>query len=103
NGSVASRHLPAVPTRRSSDLEGERAERLPAGGFRGGVRGSQRFQARRTLGGERQPQGHARPRGWRLGAPPESAQRGQGSGEVLRSEEHTSELQSREKLVCRLL
>src|SRR5690606_41426757 len=29
--------------------------------------------------------------------------RGAGSGRLLRSEEHTSELQSRENLVCRLL
>src|SRR3712207_6858823 len=32
-----------------------------------------------------------------------SAKTGEGVGEVLRSEEHTSELQSRQYLVCRLL
>src|SRR5690606_11641464 len=36
-------------------------------------------------------------------APGNLLKAGSGKGEVLRSEEHTSELQSREKLVCRLL
>src|SRR5690606_41670114 len=82
--------LHPVPTRRPSDLGQPRPPRRLADGrgrkprFRGQPRGAAGAQGRRAdLGlGQRQPdQRQFRPR----------------------SEEHTSELQSRENLVCRLL
>src|SRR5690606_39803868 len=89
------RHLPSFPTRRSSDLAWWRrfASRLgPAQALftllPGGVPAG---------GTEVAKSEEARP------APPEPSSEGDhGQGEV-RSEEHTSELQSRENLVCRLL
>src|SRR5690606_40656451 len=85
------RALHSVPTRRSSDLEKPwRGRARPA---------SPRRRARRR----------ARPRA----APPTTRNPGaalraaacarRGGGLAPRSEEHTSELQSRENLVCRLL
>src|SRR5262249_61199698 len=70
------RDLPSFPTRRSSDL---RRDRLGAGaesGHRAGVR---------------------------AGGDPGDVGVELGVGPVLRSEEHTSELQSLTNLVCRLL
>src|SRR5207247_8828619 len=75
----AHRHLPSFPTRRSSDLLSH--ERLPRGGTPRGPPG-------RGLGRH-----HRHPRG-RLALRPRGCRR---------SEEHTSELQSRVDLVCRLL
>src|SRR5690349_23139496 len=43
------------------------------------------------------------PSGGRGGAPPAPSEGGPGGGPFARSEEHTSELQSRRDLVCRLL
>src|SRR5690606_41553153 len=82
----AHRDLHSLPTRRSSDLQaeaaalragpcGRRARRAAAASLGAHHRGAHGGGARRHLGG--------------LG--------------VGRSEEHTSELQSRENLVCRLL
>src|SRR5690606_41477431 len=76
--------LPSFPTRRSSDLDDGRlisAERVVA-----------EHRAQRLEGGRIPGRGGGcRDRRHRRGAP------------VDRSEEHTSELQSRENLVCRLL
>src|SRR3712207_8296198 len=70
------------------------AARLPARRLRAGLRGP------RVRGGDRQDRRRLLPRG----GPREAAQRGAaGGGRVARSEEHTSELQSRQYLVCRLL
>src|SRR3712207_9118106 len=65
----------------------------------------------RSLGGRRHGAAHPRPRARRQGlqaavavqraAPP--AARGRAGDDPARSEEHTSELQSRQYLVCRLL
>src|SRR5690606_41932502 len=75
---------------RGHEDEGGRsvAERGPAGAAGGvrAVRGGRRGARRRGCGG----------RGG-------SAGRGRCRGRCRRSEEHTSELQSREKIVCRLL
>src|SRR5690606_41724114 len=91
--------LPSFPTRRSSDLPRVRARRQgrarPGGGGAGGL-GARGGGGRRRLGrGAAGPaaRGHPADRG---GAGPP----GRGAH---RSEEHTSELQSRENLVCRLL
>src|SRR5205823_14132235 len=70
-------HLPSFPTRRSSDLNHTTAERNFAAGF-----------------DVAEVQWHR---------PNEREQRGVVSGELQRSEEHTSELQSLAYLVCRLL
>src|SRR5690606_41195719 len=88
--SVHPPHLPSFPTRRSSDLP----EREPAlaGRHRGGraARGAARHERRiprvahRAVGGV-------------------LVRRAHGELVAIRSEEHTSELQSRENLVCRLL
>src|SRR3712207_7427811 len=73
--------------------------------FRSGLGAPTRRQAARRLGAQPllgRPRGPAPgvvPRGLRLGR---DARR-RGARGVLRSEEHTSELQSRQYLVCRLL
>src|SRR5690606_40544657 len=95
---VALRHRHSVPTRRSSDLtvrsgEGERE------------RDDRRDQAERLGHGETENQAAAH-----LGVGSRVAQstlqvvaENQAHADGGRSEEHTSELQSRENLVCRLL
>src|SRR5690606_40992577 len=96
--SGALRALPSFPTRRSSDLIarrrgiGREAEPIQPG--RVEERARQRRQ--RERGGPRQQQ--------RRGRQPEKGQSQHArQGDAVRSEEHTSELQSRENLVCRLL
>src|SRR5690606_39387523 len=92
------RDLPSSPTRRSSDLRDFRGRRLTGGPLR--LAGIQRLSdlldppvvgepGAPSVGGERAllPRGCIQRKHERL----------------LRSEEHTSELQSRENLVCRLL
>src|SRR5690606_41873236 len=92
--------IPSFPTRRSSDLVfgHRRSDRRP--GFCGYSRRQLRgFQTRR---GQRPPDlrgsGVVRGAGGARGRDRVGDRRGE-----VRSEEHTSELQSREKLVCRLL
>src|SRR5690606_41641881 len=87
---------PSFPTRRSSDLRPGSAarRRRPARERRWP---GQRGRGPSASGGTR---GRAR-RGRGAGAPPEPACRPTRCRS--RSEEHTSELQSRENLVCRLL
>src|SRR5690606_39866031 len=102
SGCRVQRGLPCSPTRRSSDL-------VLARGLRGGAtRLAERVVARTAdvvLGASSDLVERARRLGAadaRLGpvaAPPLPAPRRSSA----RSEEHTSELQSREKLVCRLL
>src|SRR5436190_17237294 len=75
---TSAQELPSFPTRRSSDLRG----RTRPGGA------SARRPRRRLT-----PRG---PRECPRGSPP-------GRGRAIRSEEHTSELQSHSDLVCRLL
>src|SRR5205807_9440616 len=89
-------HLPSFPTRRSSDLGDDL--RKARHGARAGRRDVTLFAQRRY---------------WSAvpGAPRYRGQRGlvcvrcqpRGAGDDLRSEEHTSELQSPCNLVCRLL
>src|SRR5690606_41594936 len=86
HGSGDHRDLHSFPTRRSSDLEAGLA-----GGRQRGMRG-----ALRQLVGQGGLEGVA---GHRLGKDALDA----GVAGDHRSEEHTSELQSRENLVCRLL
>src|SRR5690606_41185763 len=85
---AAHRHLHSFPTRRSSDLaEGDRAADGAGAGEPGAV------QRPADRGGEGTGPAGRRP-----------AQPGaDGAADRGRSEEHTSELQSRENLVCRLL
>src|SRR5690606_41895830 len=86
------RHLPAFPTRRSSDLrmtEGRTRRSGRANGRRPAK--SQAVRAAAAMNGA-----PGRNRGTRRINPPRTP-----AGR--RSEEHTSELQSRENLVCRLL
>src|SRR5690606_40825765 len=86
----------SFPTRRSSDLRGPGRGRGGAGHWRTRGRGS-----RHRIAGDGGPAGGPdRERG------DGDANRGRGGGGTpcaRRSEEHTSELQSRENLVCRLL
>src|SRR5690606_41467019 len=94
SGAQPARH--SVPTRRSSDLEQRASERdvgrVVAARMRPGLErrgGEEQVQADEREGDERR----VRVDGG-----------GRARGEVgTRSEEHTSELQSRENLVCRLL
>src|SRR5207302_9837793 len=85
--------LPSVPTRRSSDLGGR--HRHPGAGVDGAADRLQRVgRARgRARPDRRRPPAEGREAGARTGD----------RGGTTRSEEHTSELQSRENLVCRLL
>src|SRR5690606_41998854 len=82
----ALRDLHSFPTRRSSDLAGRRHQRgdVEAAGLAPARHASDHPPARR-------PPRHG------------CRHRGHAIGRVGRSEEHTSELQSRENLVCRLL
>src|SRR5690606_41884163 len=83
SSSGAHRDLHSFPTRRSSDLH-----LLRAG-----------YPALRRLGGA----GGASADGKRRAVPARRAEPGRLRAQRARSEEHTSELQSRENLVCRLL
>src|SRR5690606_41081014 len=87
--SAPARHLPSFPTRRSSDLGHLAGARVIAevGGVVGRVVGERGLSCR--LGGDE----------FGVLLPDHDLE----SGMALRSEEHTSELQSRENLVCRLL
>src|SRR5206468_10885324 len=78
------RDLPSFPTRRSSDLEGGRAPFREAGAL---TRRPSAVDLSRAAG---EAQSRERAPGPRAGI-------------TARSEEHTSELQSRSDLVCRLL
>src|SRR5206468_13092345 len=81
------RHLHSFPTRRSSDLSGSRTKPLALIGSVAAV------MVLAALGG-----------GFLLNNGSNSeAQSAQQAVEAARSEEHTSELQSRSDLVCRLL
>src|SRR5690606_41552283 len=96
--SGAPRDLHSFPTRRSSDLQVRRRrerQRLHPPQARLRQELGQVRQSHRELDG---PQGRRRPR---QGPVVHHAQ--EGPAVVPRSEEHTSELQSRENLVCRLL
>src|SRR5690606_41258485 len=81
--------LDSLPTRRSSDLVGERVELRVDLGERAEVRVP-------GVGGRCRRGGQAR-------ALVVDRELHVGHEHVVRSEEHTSELQSREKIVCRLL
>src|SRR5690606_40288725 len=87
------RDLHSFPTRRSSDLGKVRPWRRKVPLLR--YRPAWRVTARR----------HAKPSSWRQRRrlPASARERFRQRGRPCRSEEHTSELQSRENLVCRLL
>src|SRR3712207_8650184 len=91
-GSATHRDLHSFPTRRSSDLDaavpGEAGRALQAGGAE-------------RRGYCAPPGGQERAGDEDEGAPPRRLPERDGEGP--RSEEHTSELQSRQYLVCRLL
>src|SRR5690606_39898353 len=84
------RSLHSFPTRRSSDLHGERRIGPHPRRRRRGGRSGRRKSGGRLGGGGTGPDHHL----YAGFASPRS---------TARSEEHTSELQSRENLVCRLL
>src|SRR5690606_41050496 len=90
---AALRHLRSFPTRRSSDLDLEiaRAEMTAMGGA--GEDGDFRMRVRAPFSGVISERGFVPGGRVEAGAPLFT----------VRSEEHTSELQSRENLVCRLL
>src|SRR5690606_40377929 len=96
--SASLRDLPSSPTRRPSDLVGDPQDHLGIGGRAVGARFGNR--AADGLGG-----GDPSRRAVAVGGEPAPVGGEQVAGAQLtgRSEEHTSELQSREKLVCRLL
>src|SRR5690606_41755894 len=94
SGAVLAVDLFAFPTRRSSDLgpAGPARPPRPAARPRAAARpGSGRARARAGRPLRKSPR------------PPAAAAGPAAAGTTRRSEEHTSELQSREKLVCRLL
>src|SRR5690606_42023825 len=93
-------HLPSFPTRRSSDLDRRRSPLRSAGRASFHVVGLSLpavFRAKLRMAPGSCLRGNAAAR-----RPPEPFDR-EGNAGLGRSEEHTSELQSREKLVCRLL
>src|SRR5690606_41637935 len=90
--------LPSFPTRRSSDLLHRRAEaRLRAGGPPRLRRAAPKRLTKKAPGASSRCLFASRRRAVRLRLP------AAGAWVAARSEEHTSELQSRENLVCRLL
>src|SRR5690606_41862682 len=99
--SSVSRTRPPFPTRRSSDLM-----RLQSAGFALGKKSNQVFQSAADFfslidAGAIQDDQAGRAAGEHAGPAVELV--AEAAIGVLRSEEHTSELQSRENLVCRLL
>src|SRR5206468_7664822 len=94
--------LPSFPTRRASDLHEDRTPGVPHvgtegfGAFHGEDTGSLELDRKREPRGG--PPAQERDDALRAGR---EAKRSVGVGR--RSEEHTSELQSRSELVCRLL
>src|SRR5207302_4761868 len=89
------RVLHSFPTRRSSDLHFVCARR---------ARGRDRICARSRLAGTRERDSPIAGRGSNgIGGDCRRRNRSGSRSRVPRSEEHTSELQSRENLVCRLL
>src|SRR2546429_6685388 len=98
-GSGTPRHLPFSPTRRSSDLVAAPQVHVAVGGPRIDPAGLRRLDA--VVGTERRDTG-LRP-GDARGRLAAGVLRGELELDVRRSEEHTSELQSRLHLVCRLL
>src|SRR5690606_39919925 len=92
--SDARRDLHSFPTRRSSDLRGRWENRCP----RYPCRQAAETVGRQSRGSGRScPGSRARPASFAAGQPARRIRQRE------RSEEHTSELQSRENLVCRLL
>src|SRR5690606_40368027 len=91
------RVLHSFPTRRSSDLAQVRQRAYDAACGRPHA-GAGEGRGERTGGDERSESGN-RQRGYARHQPEHAPHRSTGA----RSEEHTSELQSRENLVCRLL
>src|SRR5690606_41899189 len=89
---AATRHLRSLPTRRSSDLSsGWSTSSRP-------TTASTSLPTRSPSSASRRP-----PRRRRSNSPPRARPRSTCPTSPTRSEEHTSELQSRENLVCRLL
>src|SRR5690606_41150417 len=86
---------PPFPTRRSSDLQRRRLVPRARGRVQGRQGATGRLQHARVL--------RPRPRVGQVVGPRAVRARQDGHLQRPRSEEHTSELQSREKLVCRLL
>src|SRR5690606_41651671 len=95
SASRAPRALPSFPTRRSSDLDAQRQATRDAGRLAG-------LEVMRLLA---EPTAAALAYGLDRGSRGVFAvfDLGGGTFDVSRSEEHMSELQSRENLVCRLL
>src|SRR5690606_39849233 len=91
------RALPSFPTRRSSDLGGVRAVPDPRRPGHDAGPGRAAARIRRTAPDEDRGAVQALLRNRRLSVTPVTP------AAAPRSEEHTSELQSRENLVCRLL
>src|SRR5690606_39574275 len=95
------RDLPSFPTRRSSDLQAINRARKPAVAKINGLRAirlSKPFSQSRM---RNQATGHAITLAIKTGF--EKSNTSNRTTSRTRSEEHTSELQSRENLVCRLL
>src|SRR5207302_2984935 len=90
--SVAHRDLPSFPTRRSSDLDSCTAGACDCGGAGAGACPA----SKHCVAGACVCDGVSCPSGC-------CGSNGKCNASGLRSEEHTSELQSRENLVCRLL
>src|SRR5206468_11566465 len=99
--SPAPRALHSFPTRRSSDLHGPRSAARAARTARSTSAASASVTVARTapLTGEM----FANVRPWLTSSPPTRQGSGRPAKGYGRSEEHTSELQSRSDLVCRLL
>src|SRR5690606_42155911 len=95
-------HLPSFPTRRSSDLY--KSALIAKGGsyIIRGDRGTTRMMILAQMGPDTLRTGKHHPVVGQ-GDFDSLKKDTDGNFEVLRSEEHTSELQSRENLVCRLL
>src|SRR5690606_40618372 len=94
-------YIPPIPTRRSSDLE--RVLDLLAVHRENDVTGLHAGSGRRTVLARLRDQGATGPRQAEAVGDVGAHVLDADAEEAARSEEHTSELQSRENLVCRLL
>src|SRR5690606_41326542 len=95
-------HPDSFPTRRSSDLKG--AQRIDEHQLLAVFPGAAQFvQAGGEQGGDEEEAGNGEGQQVRVADQGKQDQVAAQRKQQARSEEHTSELQSREKLVCRLL
>src|SRR5690606_42121405 len=94
-------HLHSFPTRRSSDLKNEQQQATKALEQQNAQQKAQEHQQK--AGEKLKELGQSMDKQMQTGSQESLEEDAKMLRQILRSEEHTSELQSRENLVCRLL